>query len=161
MSAKHPGRYEWNAGRVRALRQHMGLTQQKFAEELGTEQQRVSEWETGMHHPSRITTTLLSLVAERSGFVYAEPAEETVTRGETLEDFRQRPVADLELNPRAVAALSRAGLTEVGQVLDLLAQGGGALLAVPGFGRRSLEELEARLAERGLKYKERSTLGRE
>lgn len=152
MSAKRPGRYEWNAERVRALRQHMGLTQQQLAEELGTEQQRISEWETGVHHPSRITATLLSLVAERSGFVYPDATEERVARGETLEEFRQRPVADLGLSPRAVVALKRVGLTEVGQVLDLLTQGGGALLAVPGFGRRSLEELRARLAERGLSY---------
>jgi transcriptional regulator with XRE-family HTH domain len=145
-------RHEWTAERVLALRQHLALTQRQFAEELGTEQQRVSEWETGMHHPSRITATLLSLVAERSGFVYPDSSGKTVPSGETLEEFRQRPVADLGLSPRAVAALSRAELTKIGQVLDLLAWGSGALLAVPDFGRRSLEELRARLAERGLRY---------
>jgi transcriptional regulator with XRE-family HTH domain len=145
-------RHEWTAERVLALRQHLALTQRQFAEELGTEQQRVSEWETGMHHPSRITATLLSLVAERSGFVYPDSSGKTVPSGETLEEFRQRPVADLGLSPRAVAALSRAELTKIGQVLDLLAWGSGALLAVPDFGRRSLEELRVRLAERGLRY---------
>ena len=145
-------RYEWNSERVQALRQHLGLTQRRFAEELGTEQQRVSEWETGVHHPNRITATLLSLVAERGGFVYPDSTAKTVTSGETLKEFRQRPVADLGLSPRTVAALNRASLTEVGQVLDLLAQGSGKLLAVPDFGRRSLEALKIRLAERGLKY---------
>ena len=145
-------RYEWTAERVRALRQHLGLTQQQFAEELGTEQQRVSEWETGMHQPSRITTTLLSLVAERNSFVYPDRARKTVISGETLEQFRQRPVRDLGLSLRALQALSRAGLTEVGQVLDLLAAGSVKLLAVPDFGRRSLEELKSRLAERGFRY---------
>jgi len=145
-------RYEWTAERVRALRQHLGLTQQQFAEELGTEQQRVSEWETGMHQPSRITTTLLSLVAERNSFVYPDRARKTAISGETLEQFRQRPVRDLGLSLRALQALSRAGLTEVGQVLDLLAAGSARLLAVPDFGRRSLEELKSRLAERGFRY---------
>jgi len=145
-------RYDWTAERVQALRQHLGLTQHQFAEELGTEQQRISEWETGVHHPSRITTTLLSLLAERGGFTYPSTAEKTMPSGETLEGFRRRPVADLGLPKRAVTALQRAGLTEVGQVLERLAQGSQTLLAVPDFGRRSLEELRARLAERGLKY---------
>jgi transcriptional regulator with XRE-family HTH domain len=152
MSAKRTERHEWNTERVYALRQHLGLTQQQLAEELGTEQQRVSEWETGVHRPSRITATLLSLVAERSGFVYPDPGSETVLNGETLEGLRKRSVADLGLSPRAVIALRKAGLTEIGQVLALLDQGRDRLLAVPDFGRRSLEELETKLAERGLRY---------
>ena len=137
---------------VRALRQHLGLTQRQFAEEINSEQQRISEWETGLHQPSRLTATLLSMVAERSGFVYTGPAKAPDTPGMTLEEFRHRPVAELGLSPRAVAALKRAGLTEIGQVLDLLAQGDSELLAVSDFGRRSLAELKARLDEHGLKY---------
>jgi transcriptional regulator with XRE-family HTH domain len=152
MSGKRTGRYEWDAARVYALRQHLGLTQRQLAEELGTEQQRVSEWETGLHQPSRITATLLSLVAERSGFTYPDPGIAAPINGETLEAFRRRSVSDLGLSPRAVAALRRAGLTEVGQVLAMLDQGSSALLAVPDFGRRSLEQLRARLAEQGLRY---------
>jgi transcriptional regulator with XRE-family HTH domain len=152
MSAKRTERYEWTAERVSALRQHLGLTQRQFAEELGTEQQRISEWETGTHHPSRITATLLALVAERSGFTYPDTRPKRAIRGETLEAFRQRPVAELGLRPRAATALKKAGLTEVGQVLDLLAEGSGGLLAVPDFGRRSLQELKNKLAERGLRY---------
>jgi transcriptional regulator with XRE-family HTH domain len=137
---------------VRALREHMGLTQRQFADEINTEQQRISEWETGLHQPSRLTATLLSMVAERSGFAYAGPAQAPDTQGMTLEEFRHRPVAELGLAPRAIAALKQAGLTEIGQVLDLLAQGDGELLAVSDFGRRSLAELKARLGEHGLKY---------
>jgi transcriptional regulator with XRE-family HTH domain len=152
MSAKRPARHEWTAERIYALRQHLGLTQRQFAEELDTEQQRVSEWETGVHHPSRITATLLSLIAERNRFVYPDTRARSPHSGETLEQFRQRPIADLGLSRRAVAALSQAGLTEVGQVLDLLAQGSVKLLAIPDFGRRSLEELRAKLFARGLRY---------
>lgn len=153
MSSKRRVRHEWNADRVYALRLHLGLTQRGLAEELGTEQQRISEWETGAHQPSRITATLLSLVAERSGFAYPDSAPpKTAIRGETVEQFHKRPVADLGLRPRACAALNRAGLTEIGQVLELLAQGGDALLAVPDFGRRSLDQLKSELAEQGLRY---------
>lgn len=152
MGIKRPERFEWTAERVRALRQHMGLSQRQFAEELNTEQQRISEWETGLHRPSRITVTLLSMVAERSGFVYAGPTQTSAMTGATLKEFRHRPVSGLGLSSRATTALRQADLIEIGQVLDLLAQGGSELLAVSNFGRRSLNELKARLVEHGLKY---------
>ncbi|HEX2184155.1 MAG TPA: helix-turn-helix domain-containing protein [Chloroflexota bacterium] len=60
---------------MRALRRHMGYTQQQLSEELGTRQQTVSEWETGVYQPRGASAKLLSLVAERAGFRYAEPAE--------------------------------------------------------------------------------------
>jgi len=48
----------------------MNLTQVKLAEELGTRQQTISEWEKGMYRPRGASATLLSIVAERSGFTY-------------------------------------------------------------------------------------------
>ena len=60
----------WNSGMVRALRQHMGLSQGELADELGVRQQTVSEWETGAYVPSRATSKHLGLVAERAGFAY-------------------------------------------------------------------------------------------
>lgn len=70
MSGKARRRIEWNSGKVRALRQHMGLTQTELAEELGTRQQTISEWEVGMYRPRGPSATLLSIVAERAGFQY-------------------------------------------------------------------------------------------
>lgn len=64
-------RARWDADQLRALRRHLGLTQQELAEELGTRQQTISEWETGRYQPRGSSATLLSMVAERSGFPYA------------------------------------------------------------------------------------------
>jgi DNA-binding transcriptional regulator YiaG len=61
---------QWNKEQVRALRQHLDLTQARLAEELGTRQQTISEWENGMYRPRGASATLLSIVAERSGFPY-------------------------------------------------------------------------------------------
>jgi len=69
MTEKRKGT-DWDKQRVRALRQHLDLTQAKLAEELGTRQQTISEWETGMYKPRGTSATLLTLVAERSGFKY-------------------------------------------------------------------------------------------
>ncbi len=60
----------WNSERVRGLRSHLGMTQQELAEELGTRQQTISEWETGMYSPRGTSSTVLSIIAERSGFKY-------------------------------------------------------------------------------------------
>ncbi len=72
---KHRKRRQWNGERVRALRQHLGLTQEKLAGELGIRQQTVSEWETGMYQPRGTSATLLGIVAERSGFKYKAKRE--------------------------------------------------------------------------------------
>jgi DNA-binding transcriptional regulator YiaG len=66
----HAGRPNWDKENVQALRRHLGLTQQEMAEQLGTRQQTISEWETGMYQPRGTSVTLLTLIAERSDFTY-------------------------------------------------------------------------------------------
>jgi len=61
---------QWSKDEIKALRQHLNLTQVKLAEELGTRQQTISEWEKGMYHPRGASVTLLSIIAERCGFTY-------------------------------------------------------------------------------------------
>jgi DNA-binding transcriptional regulator YiaG len=64
------GRQAWDGARVRALRRHLGLSQDGLAGELGTRQQTVSEWETGRYRPRGASARLLSIVAEGSDFRY-------------------------------------------------------------------------------------------
>jgi DNA-binding transcriptional regulator YiaG len=64
------GRKEWDSERIRALRRHMGLTQQEMADRLGTRQQTISEWELGLYSPRGASSTLLTIVAERAEFTY-------------------------------------------------------------------------------------------
>ena len=66
---------QWKKEGIRALRRHLGLTQTKLAEELGIRQHTISEWETGMYQPRGTSATLLSIVAERSGFAYKAEEE--------------------------------------------------------------------------------------
>ncbi len=63
-------RAKWDAGGVKALRQHMGLTQEQMAQELGTRQQTISEWETGLYQPRGVSERFLTVIAERAGFAY-------------------------------------------------------------------------------------------
>ena len=63
-------RAKWNSERIQTLRRHLGLTQRELAERLGTRQQTISEWETGMYQPRGASATLLSIIAERAEFEY-------------------------------------------------------------------------------------------
>jgi DNA-binding transcriptional regulator YiaG len=71
MSKLPPGpRAAWDGRQVQALRRHLGLTQQEFSRRLGTRQQTISEWETGMYRPRGASATLLSIIAEQASFRY-------------------------------------------------------------------------------------------
>jgi len=48
----------------------LGFTQQELADEMGTRQQTISEWETGMYQPRGASSRLLAIIAERAGFNY-------------------------------------------------------------------------------------------
>ena len=69
-------RRRWDGGRIQALRRHLGLTQRELSDRLGTRQQTISEWETGMYRPRGASATLLSMIAEQAKFRYeAAPPE--------------------------------------------------------------------------------------
>ena len=70
------GRKDWDNTNIRALRKHLGLTQRGMADRLGTRQQTISEWELGLYRPRGASSTLLSIVADQSGFKYTADNEE-------------------------------------------------------------------------------------
>jgi len=61
---------QWDSQSIQALRRHLGLSQREFSDRLGTRQQTISEWETGMYRPRGASATLLSIVAEQAKFDY-------------------------------------------------------------------------------------------
>jgi DNA-binding transcriptional regulator YiaG len=75
MEQRKKKKRQWSKDEIKALRQHLNLTQVKLAEELGTRQQTISEWETGMYRPRGASATLLGIIAERSGFSYRTKEE--------------------------------------------------------------------------------------
>lgn len=79
---------------------------------------------------------------------------ETKKEREESKTSLDRPVAELELGNRATDALLKAELTNVGQIFELLQKGDEALLAVDGFGRKSLIDLKKRLRSLGYEVPE-------
>jgi large subunit ribosomal protein L31 len=66
----------------------------------------------------------------------------------------KRPIGDLELGVRATAALDRAGIKEVGQFLEKLGEGEAVVLAIEGFGRKSLIDIKKKLRALGYELPE-------
>jgi DNA-binding transcriptional regulator YiaG len=64
--------YNWSPPAIRALREHMNLTQREMADELEVRQQTISEWETDAHKPHRSMQKTLSMIAERVEFKYED-----------------------------------------------------------------------------------------
>ncbi len=63
-------------------------------------------------------------------------------------------IAELELGKRPTTALENAGIINVGQVLELLSEGETKILAIDGFGRKSLADLKRNLRQRGFELPE-------
>jgi len=62
----------------------------------------------------------------------------------------ERPIAELGLTTRATEALTKAGIVEVNQFLRKLNEGEATVLAIEGFGQKSLIDAKKKL--RGLGY---------
>ena len=75
----------------------------------------------------------------------AEPEEE----GGIPTKIYETPIEDLELTVRAYNCLKRAGITQVGEILDKMKKGQDEILAIRNFGQKSLDELMDRLDQKG------------
>jgi len=82
---RRQAQYLWTADSIRALREHMSLTQREMADELEVRQQTISEWETNLHTPHRSTQKILSMIAERVDFKYEVtnlPNQQSIEQGD-------------------------------------------------------------------------------
>lgn len=69
----------------------------------------------------------------------------------------ETPVENLDLSVRVFNSLKRTGVATVGDVLDLLDKGDDAVKSIRNFGEKSLEELRAKLQEKGYLKKDSDT----
>lgn len=125
-------------------------------------------WKTGSTQPS-ITTEIcsnchpfytgdLQRIVDTEGQVdrfykRLKAREDYVKSKKEREDARvnpQRPVQELELPARATDALLKAGITNVGEFMNKYAEGEKAILAIYGFGQKSL--IDAKKALRNMGY---------
>lgn len=69
--------------------------------------------------------------------------------GGVRRELYDKPIEELDLSVRVFNSLKRTGITTVGDVLDMLARGPDAMLAIRNFGEKSLDELVVKLRDKG------------
>ena len=84
-----------------------------------------------------------------SGVTEIELPTEVEEEGGIPSKIYDTPVEDLELTVRAYNCLKRAGITQVGEILEKLKKGQDEILAIRNFGQKSLDELMDKLEEKG------------
>ncbi len=78
------------------------------------------------------------------------PAAVEEATPDMLEQVFDMPVEELGLSMRVYNVLAKAGITEVGQLMQKLVESESALLTIPGFGPKALDEVKKALQEKGL-----------
>ncbi len=73
---------------------------------------------------------------------------------EELKGSPERPIEDLGLTTRALEALKKAGIENVGQFIERLSAGNQALLSIQGFGQASLTAAKKKLRQLGYELPE-------
>lgn len=84
-----------------------------------------------------------------SGVTEEEAEVEEEEEGGIPTQMYETPIEELELTVRAYNCLKRAGITQVGEILEKLQKGEEEILAIRNFGQKSLDELMEKLREKG------------
>jgi small subunit ribosomal protein S16 len=79
-----------------------------------------------------------------------EVEEEPAVAEKVAEPAAELSFEDLEISTRVINALDGAGIHAIQALLDKLNEGREEMLAIPGLGEKSLEEIEEALRSRGL-----------
>lgn len=110
-------------------------------------------WTDGSIEPGEALSTAaqillrhLALIVDYGGLVVegVEEVEEAIPPR-----IYEMPIEDLDLSVRAFNCLKRAGLTKVGEILEMVREGDEEMMAIRNFGKKSLDELKAALDEKG------------
>ncbi len=96
---------------------------------------------------ARILMQHFSLVAGVSEDVVMKEAPEQPSA--IPHEIYDTPIEQLDLSVRVFNSLKRAGITNVGEVLEMLKRGEEAMLTIRNFGQKSLVELHEKLSGKG------------
>ena len=84
-------------------------------------------------------------------------AEPITAQPHVSSEILDTPIENLDLSVRVFNSLKRTGVTSVGDVLDLLDKGDDAVKSIRNFGEKSLDELRAKLQEKGYLKKDKES----
>ncbi len=113
-------------------------------------------WTDGTISPERALSSSARILIDHLRYIAGINEEmlavavERETAGSRLSsELAETPVEALDLSVRVFNSLKRTGITNVGDVLDLLEKGETAVMSIRNFGEKSLDELRQKMQEKG------------
>jgi len=113
-------------------------------------------WTDGTIAPEKTLGTASKVIIDHLRFI-SGISEETLMMGVEKEttgshltsEAAETPIENLDLSVRVFNSLKRTGITNVGDVLELLEKGEEAVMSIRNFGEKSLDELRDKMHEKG------------
>lgn len=105
--------------------------------------------EKALGSASKILIDHLRFISGISEEMLVVATEKEVTGSHLTSEAAETPIENLDLSVRVFNSLKRTGITNVGDVLDLLEKGEEAVMSIRNFGEKSLEELQEKMQEKG------------
>ncbi|HEY4691207.1 MAG TPA: DNA-directed RNA polymerase subunit alpha [Anaerolineae bacterium] len=111
-------------------------------------------WSDGTMRPQEALSQAARILMQHFSLV-AGVTEETqlekvpVTASSIPQEIYETPIEQLDLSVRVFNSLKRTGITNVGEVLEMLARGQDAMLTIRNFGAKSYAELREKLIAKG------------
>jgi DNA-directed RNA polymerase subunit alpha len=113
-------------------------------------------WTDGTVLPEETLSTSAMVLIEHlrhiagiSEDILALPLEEESSASRLTSEVIETPIENLDLSVRVFNSLKRAGITTVGEVIELLEKGEEAIMSIRNFGEKSLDELRVKMVEKG------------
>ena len=113
--------------------------------------------ERALSSSARILIDHLRYVAGINEEMLAVAVERETSGSRLSSELAETPVEALDLSVRVFNSLKRTGITNVGDVLDLLEKGETAVMSIRNFGEKSLDELRDKMREKGFMKDETSS----
>lgn len=113
-------------------------------------------WTDGTFGPEEALSTSAKILIDHlrhlagiSEETLAVITQEEVESSRLTSEMIETPIENLDLSVRVFNSLKRTGITTVGEVMELLEKGDEAVMSIRNFGEKSLEELRAKMREKG------------
>ena len=112
-------------------------------------------WTDGTLRPQEALSRAARILVQHfqliSGVTEEIKLEEATQAATTIsQEIYETPIEQLDLSVRVFNSLKRTGITNVGEVLEMLGRGEEAMLTIRNFGQKSLAELREKLVAKNL-----------
>ena len=133
---------------------NFSVDSERIGQKTDYDRLRLEIWTDGTIAPEDALRQSSSILLRHFALVAGVSPIPTVEEPETeVEDIPLEvysvPMESLALSSRADNCLKRAGLLQVGQIIEKMRLGDGEMLSIRNFGRKSLDELKAKMHEKG------------